>query len=443
MKNKIINAIALLMLFTSGVQSINAQTETAASPLKTEILEADSLIDETPWDERTKLALDSFALEVDSQCYNTSICVWDLTADSLLWKLNSGKMMRPASTMKLLTSISALDLLGAQYEISTRVFYTGSITPDSTLNGDIYIVGDFDPMFCKSDIEELTQSICDSGIRTINGSIFGDASMTGKELYGYGWCWDDVPCKSMPYLSPLMVERGMACPDFKSYSSDPLFHPTADAAKAVSRMLAEVNILPADTTLQYIPSGMKEYASDGAPLFAKTRTLKEVLQRLLKNSDNLHAESLFFHLARLKKAKRCTYKDAIPSIESVIIKAGADPSLVRIADGSGVSLYNYVTADTEVALLRYAFHNPNIYQYLYDALPIAGVDGTLEKRMKDGNAHLNVHAKTGTVTGVTALAGYVLTSNGHELAFSIINNGVPSSSVGREFEDRICQLLAR
>lgn len=443
MKTKSSTLLTIALLLLTSTSSVHAQSETTSQNIASNIASNDSLLDRMPWDERTKLTLDSFAVEIDKQCYYTSICVWDLTADSLLWSLNSNKMMRPASTMKVLTSVSALDKLSAQYEIRTQAFYTGSITADSVLNGDIYVVGDFDPMLCYNDIKELAQSIRNSGIRSISGTVYGDASMTSSDLYGYGWCWDDVPCKSMPYLSPLMAERGMECPNFNKYSTDPLFHPTADFAKALSLELASANITPADTTLNRIPSAIKEYASDGTLLFTKTRTVQQILQRLLKNSDNLHAEALFFHLAKQQSTKRCTYKDAMPLIESVIMKAGASPSNVKIADGSGVSLYNYVTADVEVALLRYAYHNPKIYEHFYNSLPIAGVDGTLEKRMKNGNAHQNVHAKTGTVEGVTALAGYVKASNEHELAFSIISNGVPTSSIGRQLEDRICQALAK
>jgi len=108
-----------------------------------------------------------------------------------------------------------------------------------------------------------------------------------------------------------------------------------------------------------------------------------------------------------------------------------------------VSLYNYVTADAQVAMLRYAFKNPSIYQPFYNALPIAGVDGTLDERMQTGNAYRNVRAKTGTLEGVIALCGYVTASNGHQLAFSILINGTLSSKDARAYQDRFCQELAR
>ena len=94
-------------------------------------------------------------------------------------------------------------------------------------------------------------------------------------------------------------------------------------------------------------------------------------------------------------------------------------------------------------MLRYAFRNNNIYLHLHPALPEAGVDGTLRSRMKGTFTKSNVFAKTGTVTGVSSLAGYCTAANGHRLAFSIINQGIMHASNGRRFQDRVCTLLCQ
>ena len=109
----------------------------------------------------------------------------------------------------------------------------------------------------------------------------------------------------------------------------------------------------------------------------------------------------------------------------------------------GLSLYNYLSAELEVMMLRYAFRNDNIKQHLIHSLPIAGVDGTLKKRMKSGSVHGNVKAKTGTLTGIISLAGYCTAANGHELCFSIINNGIMHGSNARHFADKVCNLLCQ
>jgi len=92
-------------------------------------------------------------------------------------------------------------------------------------------------------------------------------------------------------------------------------------------------------------------------------------------------------------------------------------------------------------LLRYAYRNGNIYLHLLPALPVAGFDGTLKNRMRNPFTSGNVKAKTGTVMGVSSLAGYCTAANGHRLCFSIINQGVMHGRNGRRFQDRICEAL--
>lgn len=437
MKHKIM-MMTLLLAVSSCVWAQDNDTQAnnpAATPDSTGL---DSL--PKPWDERVKGELDALAREADHAYYNTGIAVWDLTADSLLWGYNHHKVMRPASTQKVLTAISALSMLGAQHEFKTRAYYTGTIA-DSTLNGDIYVVGDFDPLYSYGDLKELARTIRDLGIQRVNGTIYADASMKNSDLYGNGWCWDDVPSKYEPFLCALMVERGMAYPAFKTYSKDPLFHPATHFVDALSQELRALKVTaPNGDAIAY---GQQDYPYKGQSLYTKTRTIEQVMQRMLKNSDNLHAEALFYQLAHFNKGWLCTWKDGARQVENVLRKAGVSTSLVKVADGSGVSLYNYVSPEAQVAMLRYAYQNNGIYRYFYPALPIAGVDGTLDTRMTSGPAYRNVHAKTGTVEGVIALAGYATASNGHQLAFSIIINGTLSAKAARSYQDRFCQELTR
>ncbi len=133
--------------------------------------------------------------------------------------------------------------------------------------------------------------------------------------------------------------------------------------------------------------------------------------------------------------------DARNGVKQLLRKVGVSDNSYRIADGSGLSLYNYVSADLETRLLRYAWKNQRIYSHLLPSLPIAGVDGTLEKRMRQTAAEGNVRAKTGTLTGISSLAGYATAKNGHQLAFCIINQGVLRNQDGKDFQDKVCQVL--
>lgn len=164
---------------------------------------------------------------------------------------------------------------------------------------------------------------------------------------------------------------------------------------------------------------------------------------MMKESDNLYAEAVFYALAAKDGKPYASRKEAMYSIEKMIGFLGFEPAKYRVADGSGLSLYNYLTTELETALLRYAFSRQEIFTSFYESLPIAGVDGTLKKRMIDTPAFNNVRAKTGTLTGVYSLAGYATAANGHQLAFCIINQGVESASEARAFQDKVCVLLCK
>lgn len=434
----------LTLVLLALAMPLLAQETTLEDPILSDTAEAAISEDtERLWEEQLKTELDKFAAEAENAYFNTGICVWDLTADSLLWGYNDKKVMRPASTQKVVTAVSALSTLGAQHEFRTRGYCTGEFTADSTLLGDIYIVGDFDPMYSYSDLKELASGIRNLGIRSISGTIYGDASMKSQDLYGNGWCWDDVPSKNEPFLCALMLERGTIYPDFKKYSEEAAFHPAEHFVYALSQELKKLNVTAADSTASAVGYGLKEYPYDGKNFYTKTRTIEQVMQQMLKESDNLHAEAVFFQLAHLNSGRHCTWKDGARQVENVLRQAGVATTYLEVADGSGVSLYNYISPNAMTAMLRHAYQNKDIFQHLYPALPIAGVDGTLKDRMKSGDARFNVRAKTGTLKGVITLCGYVKASNGHQLAFSIFVNGVLTAKTARDFQDRICQELAR
>lgn len=412
---------------TAAADSVGTDTETMA----------------LPWDARMHASLDRMAKEADHTYYNTGVCVWDLDADTLLWGYNQKKVMRPASTEKVLTAVAALSMLGARHEIRTCAYYTGSISADSTLHGNIYVVGDFDPMYSYSDLKSLAADISALGIKRIDGTLCADASMKEKALYGNGWCWDDVPSRYEPYLCALMLERGKMYPDFRSYSKDPLFHPAEHFVYVLSKVLEERHVTSADSGKTCVAYAMREYPGGGHHFYTKTRTIDQVMQRMLKNSDNLHAEAVFYQLADLNARKYSSWKDGARQVENVLRQTGASAAYTKVADGSGVSLYNYTTPSAMVSMLRYAYRHDDIYRYFYPALPTAGVDGTLDTRMRRGTAYRNVHAKTGTLEGVISLAGYAKASNGHTLAFSIIINGVLNAHTARDFQDRMCEVLTK
>lgn len=342
------------------------------------------------------------------------LMVYDLTADSCIYRHNERQMMRPASTMKVITAIAAIDRLGGSHLFKTSLHYTGKIE-NGTLTGDVYCVGGMDPRFNSDDMTAFVESLHQMGVDTIRGRIVADRNMKEPELLGEGWCWDD----DNPVLSPLLVSR-------KDVFVDRFIEELRDVGIVVDAYCSE----------GMLPAGAYHVCS-------RTHTIDQVLMKMMKDSDNLYAESMFYQLAAASGHRPARARHARALVRQLIDKAGVRAASYKIADGSGLSLYNYVSAEIEALLLRYAYINSNIYLHLYPSLPIAGQDGTLKRRMTGSFTAGNVHAKTGTLTGVYSLAGYCTASNGHRLCFAILNQGVMHGANARAFHDRVCEALCR
>lgn len=342
------------------------------------------------------------------------VAVYDLTDDRSLFEYNAHQALRPASTQKLLTAITFLDHRGAGYSFKTGVYNTGTIV-DSTLYGNIYVKGGMDPAVSNNDINNMVKAFRSAGIKRIEGEVFADISFKDTLKWGTGWCWDD----DNPTLSPLLTNRRR---EFM-----PLF---------ISALLQDSVVTASEYRIGRVPQ-------DAELLILCEHTAADVLGPMMKKSDNLYAESMLYQLCKQENASYPSAEKSLQYVEKLAVKLGVNTRMIRIADGCGLSLYNHTTAATEVAFLRYAYRHEDIYKALYPALPIAGVDGTLKKRMTHGTAYNNVHAKTGTLYSVSSLAGYATARDGHVLCFCIINQGILKSDVGKDFQDKVCQILTR
>ena len=163
-----------------------------------------------------------------------------------------------------------------------------------------------------------------------------------------------------------------------------------------------------------------------------------------KTSDNLDAEMLLYAIAFADSGAPAMADDGLAAVKRFIETLGFNSDDYYLADGSGVSHYNLVSAELLSEFLKNIYYErKDLFDLFYNSLAIAGVDGTLKNRMRGTLAEGNVHAKTGTIKGVSNLSGYVTSKNGHLLAFSIlIQNFVEEYSKARSFQDKICELLA-
>lgn len=347
------------------------------------------------------------------------LIVYDLTADTLLYSYQAEKLYRPASIQKIMTAVTALGHLGSDHSFNTTLYHTGDITPDSLLQGDLYIVGGFDPLINHLDIEAFAQAVYHSGIRRIEGGLIGNASLKDSLKWGSGWCWDD----GMPILTPLLSERQDS---FLVHLRHSLSAQGIDVADTTDTLVAQAP----DSLLMQIA--------------VSRRPLTQIMERMMKNSDNLHAEAVFYQLAAANAQRPyATANDGAKMIHKLIKEIGHQPTRYNMADGSGVSLYNYLSPALMMDVLRYAYAHPEIFRPLYLSLPIAGIDGTLKNRMKNTAAYRRVRAKTGTLTGVISLAGYAEATNKHTLGFVIINQNVLTPRPIRAWQDKVCDALCK
>ena len=446
-----------------------------------------------------KSQIDYLIAEELSNSSQVSIDVYDLTEREILYRKNNRLLFRPASNMKLFTTAAALLFLTTDYKVVTNVYHTGLIQ-DSVCKGDIIIKGACDPLFTDNHLDTLISQIKSSGIKKIEGNLIGDVSYLDSLHWGSGWMWDDNPYPFSPYLTPLVINESSIKIEFgagkvgehveikfipglnnyfKIHNISTTVNEDSNTIKITRDWInnkndiiisGKLNINSATDTVQINlihpedfflnlfkyklekegieVSGNTKFASlpeaNNKIAFIETN-LTDIINKTNKDSDNLSAETLLRILGAEYFDTPSSAKKGIKLIDSLVVLLPMNPKNYRFADGSGLSFYNLVNAEVITELLKYIYlEKQEVFKPFYESLPVAGVDGTLEKRMLNSSALANVRAKTGTLSGVSCLSGYVTTNENHLIAFSIMNqNYVGSSKKMRDFQDRLCEILMK
>ncbi|MBR6142076.1 MAG: D-alanyl-D-alanine carboxypeptidase/D-alanyl-D-alanine-endopeptidase [Bacteroidaceae bacterium] len=376
------------------------------------------------WQYAKQQALDSLCLSPIFETTQLGLYVYDLTDGQPLYAINAAHRMRPASCQKIVTAVTALHFLKGNYQFRTDFRITGNVKA-GVLEGDLIVVGGMDPLVTADELLNAAATIKQKqGINSIAGNVVFDLSMREDKELGWGWCWDD----DYGPLSALLVD-GKACFEeewLQALTTAGIKTPSGSPLKGENKA-----------------SPSKGGWVGSSSVYTIRHSIDELLEPMMKESNNIYAECLFYQTAATTGKKWAGRKEAAGRTEELLKRIGLNPEQYRVADGSGLSLYNYVSAEMLVAILGYAWRTPAIKEHLLPSLPIASIDGTMEKRMQDTEAQGKVRAKTGTVTGVVSLAGYLTAANGHTLAFAIINQGVASSAIGRAFQDKVCIELCK
>lgn len=429
-----------------------------------------------------------------------ALLVVSLDRGDTLFAREDDRLYTPASNRKLFTAASALHWLGPEHRFTTALLSAGRMSGD-TLQGDLVLVGSGDPDLTARDLAALADTLA-SAARVVTGDVRADDSRFDDVEWGAGWMWDDGPYWEWPYITALTVADNVVTVTVRpgaevgapvAIAVDPPnryvtlnVSATTAAAGAPAELVIDrhwdpkENVIDVTGTLALDAEPVTARRTVEEPaLYAATLLLElleargvEVLgiarhgpleaaaadtvaahasgplaasiRNFLKVSDNLTGELLVKAVGAAVSGPPGSYETGLAAERAFLAsEVGIDTTAQRLADGSGVSRYNLVTARQIVALLAYMPTRTDLFPAYLDALPVAGVDGTLEERMRGTAAEGRVRAKTGTLNGVTALSGYVPSADGERLAFSLMVEFYTGSAAPRRaVQDSIVAALA-
>ena len=401
----------------------------------------------------------------------------DTVRKTQLFSQNADQEFMPASNFKLVVGSTALSALGTDFSFTTTVAADGA-PANGTIPGNIYLRGGGDALLGAKDLDDAAAALAAQGIRHITGSAITDASHYDGVRYGYGWSWDDLPFYYAPVVTALELEDGVVhvyfspgiaagapatlriTPQSSAFVIDNRLMTGPAKSKDTSEILRPWNepttiVIAGSYPLDAKESGdvhpavpnPESYAADvfaralaahgitfdGGVLSGKMPpsaiTLwskhSEMMPQLLADfwypSDNLMGEMFLKELGVRAKGEPGTVENGRLLEEQFLRSAGIDPATVAISDGSGLSQYDRITPRDLLLILQSDWNGPHRDAVL-NALPVAGVRGTLRSSYKATAAEKNVFAKTGSISHVRTISGFIRTKTHGPVTFSFMIN---------------------
>ena len=350
----------------------------------------------------------------------TAALAVDVATGTIVFAHNAALPVAPASNEKIPVSWAALTRLGAGYRFHTEVYGVGArVGP--VWDGNLVLKGFGDPTLTTSDLGRLAAVLRGRWIRSVSGRVLGDESFYDKRRGAAGWKPGFVGGESPP-LSALVVDRARGWPAL----SPPLL-----AARAFRDALGRRGISVLGRP------GLGAAPAEGVWLASDlSDPLSQIIRQMNSESDNFYAEMVLKQILAAT-GKVGTSLGGGKLVVATMRDAGIPVDGVRIADGSGLSSLDRLTAEALVGVIRTGATDPTIRAAFIGSLAVAGSSGTLRQRLLDLGAQ--VKGKTGTTNLACTLSGLIRGS----VAFAVLENGSPVSSwAARAAQDRFVTILA-
>jgi D-alanyl-D-alanine carboxypeptidase/D-alanyl-D-alanine-endopeptidase (penicillin-binding protein 4) len=354
----------------------------------------------------------------------TAAVAVDLGEGRTLFARHEALALVPASNQKLAVAFAALSVLGPEHRFDTTVYGEGELV-GRTWKGDLVLKGFGDPTLTHGDLRSLAYQVRAEGIRRVTGAVEADESYFDSRRTGPAWK-SYYYLDESPALSALTVDRA----HFRGWLTR---EPALSAGRQFRLALRSVGITVGRPAHLGVTDPLAEQlaSTESAPL-------SQIVRFMNQESDNFTAELLLKQLGAVDEASGTSAAGA-RAVRRALREAAIPLAGVRIVDGSGLSPQNRLTAAALIGILVAAWHDPVIRPPFVQSLAVAGVNGTLEDRLRAPPARGVVRAKTGTTSESSALSGYVR----GRFAFAVLQNGRPVSHYwARRAQDRFARVLA-
>jgi len=370
------------------------------------------------------------------------VLVYNPLTQDTIFSLNQYSPMTPASLTKLFTTAASLSIMGSEHKLSTKLLVEDLNISDGSIDGNIYIKGFGNSTFSDSDLQELVERLKQRGVTKITGNVVGDDSYFDNVYTREDWIEDEGANVQLPPVSALVLDRNKTTIRKKirrryRYVTELIKNPPIFAANRLLEKLKSNGIEVGGNSISGL-TPIKSY-----PIAEKSVMLKDLVAAINKHSDNFFAECLFKTLgAETSKVQGNSFFSQ-QAIQKFMKDNGIFSQNTEIVDGSGISRSDQATPLAINGLLEKMYFDLNHYDDFYNSLSIAGVDGKLGNRMMGTFAENNFRGKTGSLNGVSGLAGYLTLKNGDDLIITIMFEFTKGGwGYYRDIQDQIVITLA-